>query len=326
MISPRMLLASGVLVLAALAQEVPSLPAAPEDAKGEKSEMAPVAPVSPEKGGMDKPRPSFSKDRGKGREFGEKGAPSDCQPPVSTPRPWLGVNLERLDESARAQLGDLPHGVGLAVESIVENGPAAKAGIQPFDVLWRWEDQLLINEAQLRVLLRMRKAGDTVRFSVFRGGKDQVLTVTLAEQPGERPLNLPPGVAWDPTMDSGQASVPIRVIDRGARSAKLETVHGVAELTMENNVPLVTIKRSDGTEWFRGPIGKPEEFAELPQEWKWQVLALRRAMDRAMGEEIVPRKPRMRIIPAPKPPEQVTQPEVAPVPVPDPAPVAEPKG
>ena len=90
----------------------------------------------------------------------------------------LGVAGEETSEAVAAQLG-LASGAGLLVAYIAPNSPAAKAGLQKNDVLVDFEGQLLVHPVQLRKLVQMHKAGDSVKLEFYRAGKKQNATAIL---------------------------------------------------------------------------------------------------------------------------------------------------
>ncbi|WP_038171980.1 PDZ domain-containing protein [Verrucomicrobium sp. BvORR106] len=98
-------------------------------------------------------------------------------PPV--PTTWLGVATDEAPEEVRAQLPALAPGTGVLVRSVVPDSPASKAGLQRYDILAKLDDQLLVNPSQLRALVSGRKEHDTIKLTLVRNGKDQVLEVKL---------------------------------------------------------------------------------------------------------------------------------------------------
>ena len=104
------------------------------------------------------------------------------------PATWLGLAADDLSEDVRAQL-PLPDGAGLVVRHITAGGPAAQAGVQANDILVRLDDQLLVNAAQLRALLRGKKEGDKITLTFLRKGKEQKVTAKLVKK------TLPPDEA-----------------------------------------------------------------------------------------------------------------------------------
>jgi len=111
---------------------------------------------------------------------------------------WLGVGIEEVSDAMASQLG-LDSGVGLLVTYVVADSPAAKAGIQKNDVLVTFEEQSLVHPSQLRKLVQVRKEGDRVKLTYFRGGKKESATATLAKREADLSmsdgeLNLPGNV------------------------------------------------------------------------------------------------------------------------------------
>ncbi|MEO6738864.1 MAG: PDZ domain-containing protein [Chthoniobacteraceae bacterium] len=94
--------------------------------------------------------------------------------------PWLGIAMEPVPEVARAQLPIEP-GEGVAINHVAPDGPAAKAGLQPNDILLRFDEQILVEPSQLRKLIAMKQPGDSVKLTYLRKGERKNATVTLIE-------------------------------------------------------------------------------------------------------------------------------------------------
>ena len=93
---------------------------------------------------------------------------------------WLGIATSEASEALSSQL-NLHTGVGLVVNFVATNSPAAKAGLRKNDVLVRFDDQELVHPAQLRKLVLMHKEGDEVKLGYYRGGKEHSVSVTLGK-------------------------------------------------------------------------------------------------------------------------------------------------
>jgi membrane-associated protease RseP (regulator of RpoE activity) len=93
---------------------------------------------------------------------------------------WLGISTDEACEVISSQLG-LKSGEGLVVIYVEPNSPAAKAGLQKYDVLVEMGDQMLVHPGQLRKLVRLQKEGDTIKLGFYRGGKKQSVTATLSK-------------------------------------------------------------------------------------------------------------------------------------------------
>src|SRR5882724_1450550 len=105
-------------------------------------------------------------------ESGDKKTPKDVA--------WLGISTDETCDVIASQLG-LKSGEGLVVIYVEPNSPAAKAGLQKYDVLVEMGDQLLVHPGQLRKLVRRQNIGDTVKLNFYRGGKKQSATATLSK-------------------------------------------------------------------------------------------------------------------------------------------------
>lgn len=99
---------------------------------------------------------------------------------------YLGVVTSALQPQLRAQL-DLAEGMGLVVDAVAKDSPAEKAGLKKYDVLKKFNDQMLCAQDQLAVLVKAAGAGKKVSLGIIRGGKEQSLDVTLGEHVGPEP-------------------------------------------------------------------------------------------------------------------------------------------
>jgi hypothetical protein len=97
---------------------------------------------------------------------------------------YLGVETSQVPTVVSEQLG-LSKGLGLVVEYVVPDSPAAAAGVQQNDILKMLNDQILIEPSQLRKLLQTFSDGTDVTLTILRKGQEQKVTVKLAKK--ERP-------------------------------------------------------------------------------------------------------------------------------------------
>lgn len=112
---------------------------------------------------------------------------------------FLGVVAGEVAPSVRAQL-ELPEGVGLSVEAVAAGGPAEKAGVRQFDVLHKFNDQVIVSPEQLTTLVKVAGAGTKVPLTLVRGGRPRVVEAVLEERAvapedvGEGLVQAMPGV------------------------------------------------------------------------------------------------------------------------------------
>lgn len=94
---------------------------------------------------------------------------------------FLGV-ASRSAEVEEVEGLSLPRGAGLVVKNLPPGGPAESV-LELDDLLYKYNDQLLINPEQLLSLVRMGKPGEEVELTWFRGGEAHRATVALGGTP-----------------------------------------------------------------------------------------------------------------------------------------------
>ena len=132
-------------------------------------------------------------------------APPEPPAPPHPPRPpghhekgpkvpvtYLGVETSQVPDVVSEQLG-LAKGLGLVVEYVEPNSPAASAGIQQNDIIKMLNDQILIEPSQLRKLLQTFSEGTEVTLTILRKGKEQKITTKLAKKEVPQRHSMIPG-------------------------------------------------------------------------------------------------------------------------------------
>src|SRR6201993_1671850 len=84
---------------------------------------------------------------------GPPGIPGGHDKAPKVPMTFLGVETSQVPNVVSEQLG-LTKGLGLVVDYVVPNSPAASAGVQQNDILKLLNDQILMEPTQLRKLLQ----------------------------------------------------------------------------------------------------------------------------------------------------------------------------
>ena len=96
-------------------------------------------------------------------------------------RGWLGVQIQDLNEDLAGSFG-YDGTDGALVGDVVENTPAARAGIQSGDIIVGYEGKHPKNSLELRSLVSETKPGTRVTLQVFRKGRTQDIRVQISEQ------------------------------------------------------------------------------------------------------------------------------------------------
>ena len=224
---------------------------------------------------------------------------------IVPPPPTLGVSLQKPDPMVTAQLPNLPVGIGFLVTAVDDGGPAAQAGVQVHDVIWKMGDQMLVNEAQIAALLRLHQPGEKVLFSAFRSGKPQQFKVQVGKPKGRFSNVFAKAASSSEEFDNTVT----REVSASEMFAKTTGDDGEAEVVKEGEGYRLSIKDSKQVEIFNGTFPAYGSFEEVPAAWKFRVMALKRALDQSISGEIpVLRPPRPRVVPPPMVPTQSVTP------------------
>lgn len=96
-------------------------------------------------------------------------------------RGWIGVTIQDVDEAMAKAIGmETPRGA--LVASTLEGEPAAKAGIEDGDVIVSVDGESIADSSALLRAIAAKKPGSIVKLGIWRGGKEQVMDVTLGER------------------------------------------------------------------------------------------------------------------------------------------------
>jgi S1-C subfamily serine protease len=94
---------------------------------------------------------------------------------------WLGVQLQALDPDLTKAL-QIPDDQGVLVDDVVDDSPAANAGLKHGDVIVAFQGDAVHEVKDLTKAVRKASPGDEVAVTVLRDGKRQDLKVTLGER------------------------------------------------------------------------------------------------------------------------------------------------
>jgi len=99
---------------------------------------------------------------------------------------WLGVETREVTAENVKEF-KLPGERGVVIGKVLEDSPAAKAGLKDNDVITEINGQRVEGAAQFRRMVREIPAGRSVQLTVWRNGHSQTITTTLGKmQEGRR--------------------------------------------------------------------------------------------------------------------------------------------
>ncbi len=97
-----------------------------------------------------------------------------------TRRGWLGVYIQEVTPDIAESLG-LKDDIGALISSVNEDGPAAKGGIQPGDVIVEFDGKQIEKMRDLPRIVAETDIGASVKVELFRQGKRETVSVTIGE-------------------------------------------------------------------------------------------------------------------------------------------------
>jgi serine protease Do len=93
-------------------------------------------------------------------------------------RGWLGVMIQGVNQDLAESFG-LERPRGALVAQVTPDSPAAKAGLEPGDVILGFAGEAIEQSSQLPPLVGDTRPGTEVGLRVLRGGKEREIKVTI---------------------------------------------------------------------------------------------------------------------------------------------------
>src|SRR6185295_5308051 len=93
----------------------------------------------------------------------------------------IGVNAQTITPLMAEALG-LPLDAGVILADVTPGGPAARAGLQPGDIVSALDGKPMENGRQFRINVYTRGVGEQVAVQVLRGERTLTLRVAVAER------------------------------------------------------------------------------------------------------------------------------------------------
>jgi len=104
-------------------------------------------------------------------------------------RAFLGVSVMPMSAELREHFG-APKETGVLVESVQDDSPAEKAGLRVGDIVLSVDGKDVKSAVDLRLALREKKEGDSVRVDLLRGRARQTVMAKVKEREAPRMLEI----------------------------------------------------------------------------------------------------------------------------------------
>jgi serine protease Do len=97
---------------------------------------------------------------------------------------YLGVVAEKIPDMLASHL-NLDAGHGIVLRAVMNDSPAAAAGLRIHDVITHVAGQPVASSDELTASIRGRNPGETIKLDIVRSGKPQQCEVTLGKRPAD---------------------------------------------------------------------------------------------------------------------------------------------
>ncbi len=190
-------------------------------------------------------------------------------------RGWLGISIQPLDRRLAGHLGIEAGTQGVLVAGVLDGTPAEKAGLKSGDVILTVDGKATRSPAALRNTIAMKGQGQSTDIKYLRDGRQQSLTVVLAEL--DNPTAQRPKA--EPTANPTQL--------RGLDAQRLDRVWR-KRLGLKSATSGVVVTGVDpGSAAHRAGIKQGDIIVSIDRKATRTVSALRKALRGQSGDVLV---------------------------------------
>jgi serine protease Do len=177
-------------------------------------------------------------------------------------RGWLGVMIQEVNKDLAESFG-LEKPAGALIAQVLEDGPAAKGGVQVGDVILQVNDQPVIMASDLPHLIGALKPGTEVKLQVLRGGDTRSLSLTVGALPadGEEPITAS---AVTPDKSNNRLGVSVEALT-AEQKQELDVQAGVmVKSVTEGPAAMIGLRAGDViTHLNNQPINSAGQFSDV---------------------------------------------------------------
>lgn len=157
---------------------------------------------------------------------------------------------------------------GALVAQVLENGPAAKGGLQVGDVILSMNGQPIIMSADLPHLVGSLKDGEKAKLEIIRNGKRQNLDISVGAMPDDD-ADIGTGTGAEGGVERSSNRLGVSVTDLTAEQKKtLELKGGVLIKEVQDGpAAMIGLRPGDVISHLNNQaIGSAKEFTEIAKE------------------------------------------------------------
>jgi serine protease Do len=172
-------------------------------------------------------------------------------------RAKLGVSIQEVDQGIVESFG-LPKAAGALVAGLEKDGPAARAGVQPGDVVLKFNGRAINRSSDLPMAVGEAAPGSSAEIEVWRKGRIERLNAKLTE------LTEPKvAAASDAKADGGKLGLAVRPLTADEKR-EAELVGGLVVEDVNGPAARAGLQPGDVILSLNGkPVNTPEELRSL---------------------------------------------------------------
>lgn len=187
-------------------------------------------------------------------------------------RGWLGVSIQPLTPELASSFGHAGTS-GALIAQVVDDTPAAEAGVEPGDIIVRIDGDAVESPRELVNSIAMRDPGESITLTVERNGREKSLRVKLGERPGAP--QLASGASPSPKVDEA-LGLQVQPLDAAlARQLGVDVSQGLVITHVEPGSAAANagLRPEDVIlEAGRQPVNTPQDLAQRAEESEGGLL------------------------------------------------------
>ncbi|ACL68826.1 S1C family serine protease [Halothermothrix orenii] len=99
-------------------------------------------------------------------------------------RPWIGIYMNKITPDVKEYF-NLDNTEGAIIVGVVENSPAAEAGIKPYDIIKEIDRKPVNTPEDVVNIVKNKKVGDKVLLKILRNGDPRLIFVEIGKRPNQ---------------------------------------------------------------------------------------------------------------------------------------------
>jgi serine protease Do len=172
----------------------------------------------------------------------------------------IGVAVQNVNQSLAQSFG-MQKPEGALVSSVEDQGPAAKAGVKPGDVILGWNGAAVEESSSLPVLVADTAPGQNAKLRLWRDGKEQTLEIKVGVLPDKESQKV--AAAEGAGSNSGKLGLTLRPSADGLVVADATGPAAAAGIQEGDVILAVNNREVKSVEQLRGMIAKAGKHVAL---------------------------------------------------------------